>query len=76
MYVLSPEPGRDEVREPEMRCGYMRWQPGQGCLAHAHPGAAEVFVIVEGAARFAAAGGRHTVTAGAPSMSRPTCRTP
>lgn len=64
MYVLSPDPGRDEAHEPEMRCGYLRWGPGQGCLAHAHPGAAEVFVIIEGAATFAVEGRRQTVARG------------
>ncbi len=64
MYVLSPNPGSDEMREPSMRCGYLRWQPAQGCVAHAHQDAAEVFVIIEGAARFAVATDHRRVGAG------------
>lgn len=52
MQILRPGTDVTTVWNSYLRADYATWEPGQTCEIHSHQNAAEIFVILSGAAEF------------------------
>lgn len=52
MQILRPGTEITTVWNAYLRADYATWEPGQTCEIHSHLNAAEIFVILSGAAEF------------------------
>jgi len=52
MQILRPGTVITTVWNTYLRADYATWEPGQTCEIHSHLNAAEIFVILSGAAEF------------------------
>ena len=64
MQILRPGSGVTTVWNSYLRADYATWEPGQTCEIHSHRDAAEIFVILSGAAEFWVEGESEVVRGG------------